>query len=433
LAAAGFLLAPRVGRADDLSKIIPGLFGGNGITLATDLHAAHFSEESLAAFNQLGSGISSGINLANVGANAGSFTFDVQHAVFVRSTESLGPTLAERAETIGEGKLNVAWTYTRLDYARFSGQNLHNLNLVFQHEAVCTGDLQFTPPCPDHLGPPDTTEPFQKDNILVNMDVNLSQDQFLFYGKYGITPRWDVGLILPVIHSQMQVDATATIQRNDPTPGESRRDHNFCVLINGKRVDPGRFPALIPCAANAIVSSLNNSDVTTDGKRDEYTGFGDLVLRTKYNFFRGEEGWLPELSVLGGVRFNTGDGENFTGAGNTGFQGYIVASKKLGLFTPHFNWGTELTTDGNSTNIWRLITGSEFTPVKWITLSADILGQQSFNLNGVNAKLWDFGFGTKVNPFSTFTLLADFIVPLNNDNGLRTHVTWTVGFEYTFF
>jgi hypothetical protein len=253
------------------------------------------------------------------------------------------------------------------------------------------------------------------------------------YGKYGITSRWDVGLILPVIHSKLDVNSTATIQRNS---GEfiSSAFHNFA--LPGQPTCTTTTPPFSPpgCAAQgADVSSVNSRDRTTDSAHQDKTEFGDLLLRTKYNFFREEGSWIPEMSALGVVRFDTGDDKNFSGAGNTGFQGYFIASKQLGkYFAPHFNLGAEVTTSGGQTDIWRLVAGTEFTPDKAVTFSVDVLGQQSFNGNGINDRLWDIGFGAKVNPWSTLALIGDFIIPLNEDRGLRTDVIWTVGFEYTF-
>ena len=390
--------------------MIPDLYGGNGITLATTSHEAHFTQESLTALGGLGNAIASGINVPFTGTATSSFTFDVQQAVFVRSTDSLGPTLAERADTIGKGKINLAWTYTRLKYTKLEGDNLDSLNLTLHH--VDQGEP----------GAPAFTE----DNILVNLDTELSQDAFLFYGKYGITSRWDVGLVLPVIHTKLRVDSTATIQRNSGFI--STIDHNFCIRQGMGFIDPGTGGS---CAPGSTVSTLNDPNKTRVTADQDRTEFGDLLLTTKYNFIR-DQGWLPDMAAVGAVRFDTGDQDNFSGAGNTGFQGYFIASKKLGLFTPHLNLGAELTTDGGFTDVWRLRAGSEFTPMKWVTLSVDVLGQQSFNGNGVNDKLWDIGFGVKVNPWSTLALIGDFVIPLNQDTGLRTDVTWTVGLEYTF-
>ena len=414
------LAAPGAG-AEDLDQIIPGLYGGDGITLADPNHTAHFAEDSLSAFNSLSSGISSAVNLGNLGASTASFTFDTQQAVFVNSTDSLGPTYAERAETIGKGKLNIAWTYTRLDYKKYRGSNLDNLQLVFPHEDLCLSgrDREFCPTEPPSPGRPD----FERDSILVDLDVKLAQDQYLFYGKYGITSNWDVGLIVPLIHSDLSVSSRATIDR---VSGASTVFHNFCQTGGINPATGG------PCAPDADISTLNSADQTTDSGSGDYTGVGDVVLRTKYNFFR-DQPVAPDLAVLGGVRFASGDENNFAGAGNTGFQGYLVASKKLGMFVPHLNWGTEITTDGGDTNIWRLAAGSEFSPIRQLTLSADVVGQQSWNGDGVSARIWDVGVGAKINPWRSLTMIIGFLVPINKDNGLRTDFSYTLGLEYTFF
>jgi hypothetical protein len=425
--AAGFVLFANASpaRARDLVDVIPSLFGGNGITLATTNHEAHFTTQSLQQLNTLNEGIASGLNIPNVGASTASFTFNVQQAVFVRSTESLGPTLAQRAETIGKGKLNFAWSFTQLNYESYKGDNIHNLNLSLPHID--------TPPA--GLGNPQ----FELDTINMNLDINLDQEQYLIYGKYGITDRWEAGLVLPIISTDLNVSSTATIDRQDPNLQQSLLDHNFCLAggatgwfdpATGGNCFAGHPTAMGPTAP-ADVSSLNNPNQTTDRRHGNHTGFGDLLVQTKYNFLLHEGSW-PDMSVLGAVRFNTGDPNNFTGAGNTGFQGYFIASKQLGMFAPHLNLGAEVTTDGGSTDVWRLIVGSEFTPIKYTTLSVDFLGQQSFNGEGVNDKLWDVGFGAKVNPWSTLTLLGYVILPINKSVGLRTDQTWSLGIEYTF-
>jgi hypothetical protein len=409
LAAAVF--APSFGaRAGDLIDVIPNLYGKNGITLATQTHDAHFSTDSLSQLNELSNGISSGINVATVGASTSSFTFDVQQATFVRSTNSLGPTLAERADTIGTGKINGAFTYTRVDYTRFQGKNLDDINLTLSHEFE--GGASF-----------------EADKIDIHIDNQLSQNQMLFYGKFGITSRWDVGLILPVVNTKLRVNSTATIRRFDQNDSESQRVHNFCLPGN---IDPGSFPPGGACAPGATVSTLNDPSRTAVSADENKTEFGDLLLQTKYNFFREEGSWIPDMAALGAIRFDTGDPKNFSGAGNTGYQGYFIASKRYGMFTPNLNLGAEVTSSGGFTDVWRLIAGTEFTPANWVTFSADVLGQQSFNGNGVNDRIWSMGFGVKVNPWSTLALIGDFIIPLNEDRGLRADVIWTVGFEYTF-
>ena len=447
----GLLLAASGAGAEDLDQIIPGLYGGNGITLrATCLpsgnpppctdptqvdHQGHFTQESLKELSSLSSGISSGVNLGNVGASTSSFTFDTQQAVFVNSTDSLGPTYAERAETIGKGKLNIAFAYTRLDYKKLGGKNLDSYWLKFPHEDDCNdpfGQPASAPSgCVSNQVNPELPA-YETDDVLVNLNIDLSQDQFLFYGKYGITSNWDVGLVIPVIHSELSVRSTAEIVRNfqpstQTKPNEaSTKAHSFC--LNG--TDTGCVPN--PPDFDPDISTLGSPDRTADSGSGDYTGVGDILLRTKYQFFR-DHPVVPDLAVLGGVRFASGDENNFAGAGNTGFQGYLLASKKFGMFVPHFNWGTELTTDSGDTNIWRLAAGSEFSPIRQLTLSADVVGQQSWNGDGVSARIWDVGVGAKINPWNALNLIVGFLVPINKDYGLRTDFSYTLGLEYTFF
>ena len=405
-------------RADDLVDLIPGLYGGDGIILANPNHAAHFGASTLQSFRTLTNGLSSGINVTTVGSSTASFTFDVQQAVFVRSTDSLGPVLAERAETIGEHKFNIAYTFTHEDFTRLGGERLNSFNLAFKHEDLCSGTGD-TPPCPPGGGVvPSPGDPaFELDQILVNMDIHLSQDTHRYFGKFGITSAWDVGLIVPVVQTELRVTSLAKIQRN--SGASSAGFHSFCL------------PGQVGCAPNADISTLNDPDRTTSGNTNSKTALGDITLYTKYNFLRSDTA-APDLAFLGGVRLDTGDVNNFSGAGNTGFDGYFIASKTLGMFSPHLNLGVELTTDGNTTNIWRVIAGSEFTPIRWFTLSADVLGQQSFSGGAVNGKLWDVGVGVKVNPISTFALIGDVVFPINPNDGLRSQFRWTAGLEFTF-
>ena len=407
--------------AKDLVDVIPNLFGPDGITLAEPTHDAHFGPESLQALDALSSGIASGVNQSAVGSSTSSFTFDVQQAVFVPSNENLGPLLAERADTIGKGKLNFAFTFTRLDYKRFDtdsvddfeGDSLDDLSTVLGHEDVA-GDNAF-----------------ETDTIGVNLDIDLTQNQFLFFGKYGITDHWEAGFILPVIDTEVRATGVATINRDPNNLAQSNFVHNFCVNGVNPRTLPNGAVLPGPCAPNATSSTIGNRNQTVERDQESHTGFGDLRVATKYNFLYDRPRW-PDMAVIGGVRFDTGDEDNFTGSGNTGFNGVLVASKRFGIFEPHLNWGAEVTTDGGDTNFWRLVAGTEVTPFPYLTLSVDVLGLNTFNGEGINDNIWDLGFGAKVNPWSTLTFLGSILIPFNQDEGLRTNLTWTLGVEYTF-
>jgi hypothetical protein len=88
----------------------------------------------------------------------GGFTFALDPALgtFVRTTESLGPLFAERAPTLGRGKLNVNVSFTFFEYDEFNGEDLDNLSVVARHD-------------PDTIGFPDVREQFENDIILMTL------------------------------------------------------------------------------------------------------------------------------------------------------------------------------------------------------------------------------------------------------------------------
>ena len=125
------------------------------------------------------------------------FTFDIERGVPVRTTESLGPLLGERAATLGAGKLNLALTYTRIRFKRFEGNSLNDLQLSFIHDDV-NGD--------GVLGPLGTPLDFELDHVRVDLDLTLEQDVLAFFATYGVTRTWDVGIVVPIIHSRARAD-----------------------------------------------------------------------------------------------------------------------------------------------------------------------------------------------------------------------------------
>ena len=59
------------------------------------------------------------------------FEFDTNLNVFTRSTEGLGPLASERAQTTGKGKLNVAFSYSYVDFKVFEGDDLDDIGVSF--------------------------------------------------------------------------------------------------------------------------------------------------------------------------------------------------------------------------------------------------------------------------------------------------------------
>ncbi|HEX9872480.1 MAG TPA: hypothetical protein VGC99_28565, partial [Candidatus Tectomicrobia bacterium] len=126
-------------RAGSLKNVVKDLYGGNGIVLQPSpppfpSHAPHFTASSLQGLETLNTGLTSNLGFFAFNSTVAGFAFDIERGIPVRTTESLGPLLAERAPTLGAGKLNLAFAYTRLDFKRFQGQRLSDLSLTFEHE-----------------------------------------------------------------------------------------------------------------------------------------------------------------------------------------------------------------------------------------------------------------------------------------------------------
>jgi hypothetical protein len=388
----GLPVGPRVVEAQGLKNSVSSLYGGDGITLQPTpppfpSHAPHFTVTSLQGLDQLNQAISSNLGVVSLNSTATGFTLDIERGVPIRSTENLGPLLAERAPTLGKRKLNLGLFYTRADFKRLAGTDLDDLTLVFTHEDV-NGD--------GTLGIPE----FELDQILVDLDVELSQDIVALFTTYGITNSWDVSAVIPIVHTRLRVTGNAQVARNSSI---SRFVHNFGP----------------------------EGDQPVDNAGGDATGIGDIILRTKYHFFRSESKW-PDLAVVGQVKLATGDEDDLLGTGDTNFLGLLVASRTYGRFTPHVNVGYEITTGPSEQDNLRYIVGLDAALHPRFTLAGDIIGRWAPERDGNGANIVDFALSAKWNVWRSLLLDAAVQIPINKDEGLRADVIWTIGVEYTF-
>jgi hypothetical protein len=402
LAIAAIGISPKGVSAGGLKDTIKNLYGGDGILLAPPPpggfnHAPHFQAASLQGLDRLNASLSSGLGVLALSSSVTGFTFDIERGVPVRTTESLGPLLAERAPTLGARKLNLAFSYTRIDFKRFEGTKLNDLSLTLGHDDSNVDG---------RLGPPPTIFDFELDEIRVDLDLKLKQDVFAFFATYGLTRSWDVGLVVPIVRSRLRAVANATIIDNSPIT-----DVHFFDTTPG-------------------------SDQPRSTGGGEKTGIGDVIVRSKYNFLRNYEAW-PDLSILGQVKLPTGDQDNLLGTGETNVLGLLIASRSFGpgsdirWLTPHFNWGFEWSTSSVESNL-RYAAGVDVRLLPSVTLATDVLGRWRPRGNGIGDHIVDIALGAKWNPLDTFLFNAGVQLPLNRNEGLRANVIWMLALEYTF-
>ena len=133
--------------------------------------------------------VTSQLSTFPLGSSAGGFTWSFMPGTgtFARTTESFGPLFAERALTIGKGRVNVGLNYQRTSFDSFEGRSLEDREIVF-----------YTP-FPSSIIGEDALE------------LNLTTQTFGFFANYGVTDRLDFGVVLPVVSTSMTGESNAQV------------------------------------------------------------------------------------------------------------------------------------------------------------------------------------------------------------------------------
>ena len=402
--------------ARDLVDVIPGLYGG-GATAGIDLvpivpppqidptqsqsHQPHFTGASLAQLQQLNDSFRQEIRPVPIAPAAGgpTFEFDAASGRYRETTKTLGPIVAERPETLGRGKFSLGLSYTGFKYDEFEGDNLDDFQLPLFH--------QF-----DVIPPPDTPQAFEEDVVTLTLDVDLRYDVLGFAGVYGLNDQVDLSVFLPIVRADLEVRSMAT------TSGDFDNVHGFDCTAPGLRLPAG----------TTVEDCLATTDDPNARASESKTGIGDLILGAKYHFYDQED---TDLAVLGRLKLETGDDDNFLGTGDTTFSPFLVGRTRLHE-TPtlatnlHFNAGVELHSD-NSDDLNRAdwVVGVDLGSSQW-TAAFDVIGRNNFD---GDLDTYDFAAGARWRLPGGMILTGNLITPLNDD-GLRSDLIATVGIEY---
>ena len=457
-----------------------GLGPGQGAPLIFNRHQSHFQGTFLTSLDPINEAVGIQVSqLPTASPSSGiTFTYDPALKTFSPSgDESLGPILGERAGTIGRSKLYVAFSFQYFDFNTIDGQNLNSLHTVFQHAA-------FLPPFPTGSGIvscPNTSgltvqngfanstgvaPCFVRDFVTATVNMNLTVHQYTIYATYGITPRLDVSVAIPFLNVQTTVSADTTITANSVPP-----------------VDPVNFPGGVFHAFNpATVPTCPQLPLTTPCLRATFsnsgtaTGIGDVILRGKYEIYKGERVGVA-LGV--DVRVPSGDAQNFLGSGSTGVKPFGVFSYKARV-SPHAEIGYEVNgnsilagqfvgstatnTKGSMPNRFIYIVGADVAVSKRLTGAFDIYGQRLFGVpqlfpstytdlgkcNNQNCDILSPGtthpellvrqnadynitnasLGLKFRVFRRLVLTGNVLLKID-DNGLRSKAIPLVGASYT--
>ena len=198
-------LIPTAGLAQQvpLAQILPELLG-NTIRLEPShlpdqpTHIGHFQPglDQSKVPSRVNEAVLTLLSTNPVGTPGGGFTyvFDPTLGSFTRSSNSFGPSFAERALTTGRGKASMGFGLQHANYDTFEGLSLKQRDIVFyvQHTECCSpGSAGQSIPDQSRLTPP-----FEGDLIKAALRLQLVSDTSTVVATYGLTDRFDFSLDL---------------------------------------------------------------------------------------------------------------------------------------------------------------------------------------------------------------------------------------------
>ena len=439
---------------NDPACVLPNLFGPQGITVFSNPlfpHYAHFIGSAQTIMNQtLSSAIGTQLATLPFISPASGFTykFDSNLGTYERTTNSFGPIYAERADTIGKGRVSFGVSYQRFRFGRLDGLNLHEIPATFGHIP--------------NTGQGGTALAYEADVIKTTNNINLNLDQSVLFGSVGLTDRIEFSVAMPFVSVRMGATSSADI-----------------IRVSGPTFQAG--PNTLPNPHSFTSDTTNlHANYSSSGMA---SGLGDVTFRIKDNIIQGEN---YRIALALDVRTPTGDAQKFLGTGAIGLKPFIVVSAGKRL-SPHANFGFQWngqsilagdvtgtvigenaagqTTIQNGPSIERNLPreilyafGADYGASKKLTLAGDYLGQTIFDAPGIAADnfitqnipggtgpipvptikavtgyvyLNTASLGFKYELLDNLLLTTNILVRLDH-NGLRQNVTPLFALSYAF-
>jgi hypothetical protein len=409
----------------DLATIFTDLFGPTGLivdSLATlpgeQPHSAHFNSDFQSNFSQFSTALVGQLVSVPLPSPAGGFTyeFDSTLGVFRRTTDSFGPIVADRAETIGARRLAIGFAFQRFTFDTIEGVDLRSVPAVFTHDnAQLRGG--------------------REDIVATVNDIEASVSQSTIFFTLGVTDRFDISLAVPVVSNSLKVVSTATVHRL----GTTNPLTHFFRQSDG---DVG---------VTRVFTAVGSA-----------SGVGDVMVRVKSTILRRADSAVG-LGV--DVRLPTGKEMDLLGSGGAGVQPFAIWSATYGNVSPHINagykWNGPSVLAGDPArgeladfpDQFTYATGADVSVTPRLTVSFEAIGRymidsprlarDEFHALDGRSLFPNVSFGREsfnmlfgavgVKAAIAERLLLDLNVMFNlNNRGLRDKVTPLVGFEYSF-
>jgi hypothetical protein len=408
-----------------LATIFTDLFGPRGLivdSLATlpgeQPHTAHFTSDFQFNFSQFSTALVSQLVSVPLPSPGGGFTFefDPSLGVFQRTTQSFGPILMERADTIGARRVSMGFAVQRFTFDSVENVGLGHVPAVFTHDNA------------ELLGG-------REDVVTTTNAIDANVTQSTLFVTMGITDRFDVSVAAPIVATDLRMVSDARIRRL----GTTNELTHFFRQADGSVGDERIF--------------------TATGRA---SGLGDLLVRAKAALFKGD---ANGLAVGLDVRLPTGDEMNLLGSGAPGLQPFLIWSGTYQRISPHVNagyrWnGTSVLAGNPATGEAGAFpdqvsygAGADVSVNPRLTVAFDVLGR--YLIDAERLRLETFhgldgrstfpnivfatdsynalsgSIGMKANLFGRVLLDANLLFALDQ-NGLRDKVTPLIGLEYSF-
>jgi hypothetical protein len=408
-----------------LATLFTDLYGPEGLVLDSEAtlpgeqpHRAHFNSDFQSNFSQFGTALVGQIVTVPLPSPASGYTyqFDASLGVFQRTTQSFGPILAERADTIGARRVSVGFAFQRFTYDTVEGLDLRSVPAVFTHDSASL------------LGG-------REDVVSTINAIEATTTQSTTFFTVGITDRFDISIALPIVSNSIKVVSDATVHRLGTT---NPLTHFF-------RQNDGEV------GSERLFTAVGSA-----------SGLGDITLRMKHSVRKQAS---HGLAVGLDVRIPTGDEMNLLGSGTAGLRPFGIWSGTYQIVSPHANigyrWNGSSVLAGNPARgeaadfpdqVGYAI-GADVSVNPRVTLAFDLLGIYVINAQRLRSETFqaldgrstfsNIAFtrdsmnaltastGLKVNLFGRLLLDANVLFNLD-EHGLRDQVTPLIGFEYAF-
>lgn len=339
-----------------------------------------------------------------------------------------GPIYAERAPSLGRGKLLAGAVFNQLTFQQLRGVPISDLLFNFRHV--------------DIPGTPGLGNPVQENNILqVRLALDVRTVASSFFVTYGLTNTLDVGVAVPLVYTSVSGRSDAQI-----VPFGSGSVYSFGGPAEDPRVRETSYE---------------------DGSA---VGLGDIGVRLKLNLRQaGRTGYALQSDV----RLPTGNADNLLGLGHVAVRALGVASAEFGAFTPHVNLGYLFRgrPDSLQNHALLAVVGFDHILTPGVTLAVDLLSELELDRSTLRVPS-DIQYAepfTRIVPATTIpdgrdsrvdatvgfkwsvpctptwhrfcatgaergtgmTLVTAAVVPLNH-GGLRPGIVWSAGAQFKF-